>query len=73
MSPAYLASRGDLYDLVKATSAGRGGATSDVRVLSGWRRELVGEDLLGLLAGRYSLSLDPETAAVVIRDLAGQD
>ncbi|MFP6632580.1 MAG: ribonuclease D [Planctomycetota bacterium] len=73
MSPAYLASRGDLYDLVKATSAGRGGASSDVRVLSGWRRELVGEDLLGLLAGRYSLSLDPETAAVVIRDSADQD
>jgi hypothetical protein len=42
-------------------------------VLSGWRRELVGEDLLGLLAGRYSLSLDPETAAVVIRDSADQD
>ena len=67
MSPAYLASRGDLYDLVKAT-AGGGEAASGVRVLAGWRRELVGEDLLGLLAGKYSLSIDPETAGVVIHD-----
>jgi ribonuclease D len=35
----------------------RDGAEPDVRVLSGWRRELVGEELLELLGGRRSLSV----------------
>lgn len=72
MSPAYLASRGDLYDLVKASASGRTDSSS-ARVLAGWRRELVGADLLGLLAGKYSLSLDPETAGVVIRSSGEAD
>ena len=70
MAPAYLASRGDLYDLVKASAAGRA-ASAEVRVLSGWRHELVGDDLLGLLAGNYSLSLAPGNAEVVVRRLDG--
>ena len=68
MAPTYLASRGDLYDLVKGSANGRG-ASAEVRVLRGWRRELVGDDLLGLLAGNFSLSLDPGNAEVVIQRL----
>ena len=70
MAPAYLASRGDLYDLVKASAAGRA-ASAEVRVLSGWRHELVGDDLLGLLAGNYSISLASGNAEVVVRRLDG--
>ena len=29
----------------------------DVRTFRGWRRELVGEELLALLAGRYTLGV----------------
>lgn len=64
MSPAYLASRGDLYDLVKSRVDG-GDAPAALRVLCGWRRKLVGEDLLGFLAGKYSLSIDSGEVAVI--------
>jgi ribonuclease D len=48
-----LAARADLQAIV---AAGRNGAEADVRTLRGWRRELVGEELLALLDGRVSLS-----------------
>ncbi len=48
-----LASKADLQAVVAAT---RHGAQADVRTLRGWRRELVGNELLDLLAGRISLS-----------------
>ena len=68
MSPAYLASRGDLYDLVKSCADGKN-APPGLRVLGGWRRELVGDDLLGLLAGKYRLSLDLAGVGVVIHQV----
>ena len=68
MSPAYLASRGDLYNLLKSRAEGKD-APSDLRILRGWRRELVGDDLLGLLAGKYRLSLDPAGMGVVIHQV----
>jgi ribonuclease D len=48
-----LAARADLQAIVVA---GRNGAEADVRTLRGWRRELVGRELLELLDGRVSLS-----------------
>lgn len=48
-----LAARADLQAIV---AAGRNGEEADVRTLRGWRRELVGEELLALLDGRVSLS-----------------
>ncbi len=51
-----LASRADLQAIVSAWRQGSGEA--DVRTLRGWRRELVGRELLELLDGRVSLSVD---------------
>ena len=50
-----IAARADLAPIVVA--ARRGGAEPDVRTLRGWRRELVGAELLELLAGRRSLGI----------------
>ena len=49
-----LASRADLQAIVVGE---RLGERTDVRTLRGWRRELVGEELLDLLDGRVSLSV----------------
>jgi ribonuclease D len=49
-----LAARADLQAIVAGE---RSGERAQVRTLQGWRGELVGEELLGLLAGRVSLSV----------------
>jgi ribonuclease D len=49
-----LAARADLQAIVVGERTGR---RADVRTLRGWRRELVGEELLELLRGRVSLSV----------------
>jgi ribonuclease D len=48
-----LAARADLQAIVAGE---RTGQRADVRTLRGWRYELVGEELLGLLDGRVSVS-----------------
>ena len=50
-----LAARADLQAIVAATRVGD--SEVDVRTLRGWRRELVGAELLELLGGRISLSV----------------
>ena len=50
-----IASRSELEQIIAA--ARRGEAEPDIRTLTGWRRELVGEGLRDLLAGRKALSL----------------
>ena len=50
-----IASRADLQAIVAARRSDE--REPDVRTLRGWRRELVGEELLALLDGRVSLSV----------------
>jgi ribonuclease D len=49
-----LAARADLQAIV---AAGRAGTEADVRTVKGWRRELVGSELLELLDGQVALSV----------------
>jgi ribonuclease D len=51
-----IAARADLAPIV--VSVRRGAPEPDVRTLRGWRRELVGAELLELLAGRRTLAVD---------------
>jgi ribonuclease D len=72
-----LATRPDLHAIVAsgATDHATGGGASghdapgeaDVRTLRGWRRELVGEELLELLDGRLSLSVAERELQIVKR------
>jgi ribonuclease D len=57
-----LAARADLQAIVAAQRVGADQA--DVRTLRGWRRELVGSDLLELLDGRVSLSVKNRAISV---------
>jgi ribonuclease D len=50
-----IASRAELADIVDAVRSGK--EPPVVRTLGGWRGELVGADLIGLLAGERSLSV----------------
>src|SRR3954469_14633222 len=58
-----LATRADLQRIV--TALREGAPEPDVRTLQGWRRELVGLELLELLAGRRSLRIGPGREIVV--------
>ena len=53
-----VATRSDLGEIVAA--ARRGKPEPEVRTLQGWRRDLVGGELLELLAGRVTLRVDGE-------------
>jgi ribonuclease D len=52
-----IASRADLQRVITAIRSGA--EEPDVRTLQGWRREVVGAELLELLAGRRSLRVGP--------------
>jgi ribonuclease D len=58
-----VAARADLQAVV--TALREKSPEPEVRTLTGWRRELVGEELLELLAGRRSLSVGPDRRVIV--------
>ena len=53
-----IAARADLQSIVLAVR--EGAPEPDVRTLQGWRRALVGDELLELLAGRRALAVGPD-------------
>ena len=59
VSPASLAARADLESVAMA------GASSGADVLSGWRRDIVGEDLIGLREGRVQLVVQDGAVRIV--------
>jgi ribonuclease D len=61
-----LAARADLQAIVAARRVGD--EEADVRTLCGWRRELVGSDLLELLDGRVLLSVNDRVIRVTNQD-----
>ncbi len=69
----YLATRTELHELARRQRAGEierdDEAARDIRALRGWRRELIGEDLIGLLEGRYHVGIAPQDGSVVIHAL----
>ena len=58
-----IAARADLQRIVLALR--EGAPEPDVRTLSGWRREVVGDELLELLEGRRSLTVGPDRHVTV--------
>ncbi len=58
IDPALAASRAEVTALV---ADGPEAAPARHALLRGWRRAFLGEDLLGLLAGRLTVCLDPDT------------
>jgi ribonuclease D len=60
---ALIAARADLQAIVLAARDGR--PVPDVRTLQGWRREVVGDELLELLEGRRSLTVGPDRHVAV--------
>jgi ribonuclease D len=58
-----LASRAELEQIVSAVR--RGEPEPQVRTLSGWRRELVGDDLRDLLGGASKLAVGPDLKLVL--------
>jgi ribonuclease D len=65
-----IAARADLAPIVVA--ARRGLEEPGVRTLQGWRRELVGDELLELLRGRRRLGVGPGGRLAVVDQAAGQ-
>jgi ribonuclease D len=66
LAPELLATQGDLATIVAALR--RGDPPDGNRALQGWRRELVGEELIELLTGRCALAVGPDRRLSVRRD-----
>ncbi|GIX47415.1 MAG: ribonuclease D [Candidatus Tectimicrobiota bacterium] len=63
LPPSLVATRAELESLVRQYRRGQRAAHP---LLSGWRRELVGEELLAVLRGQRSVQLDPDSARVCL-------
>ena len=65
ISPRQIATRSQLYQLIQSFDKARD--SIDLRVLKGWRGELVGRELINLLRGVSTIGVDPGTGRVVVR------
>lgn len=65
IAPSMLATQAELQQLVARHLAGNG--ADQLRVMQGWRRTIVGADLIGVLEGSASVSVDPASHRLRIR------
>jgi len=70
IAPSLLATQADLQVLVQRHAAGEVG---EVPIMQGWRKAIAGGDLLALLEGRASVSLDPASGAVRVSKRRGDE
>lgn len=63
MAPHLLCPGGELPQLVRDV---RAGVESSVSLLAGWRRDLIGLDVVRLAKGEAAIRIDPATGRVVI-------
>jgi ribonuclease D len=67
IAPSYLGTRADLAALIDGVRGGRGGPARREHaplLLAGWRRDLVGDELVAFLEGRATLRIDAATGHV---------
>ena len=60
IAPSYLGSRHDLAELIDQVNGARPAGGAEPSLLTGWRRPLVGDDLVQIAAGRINLHVDAE-------------
>ncbi len=70
IAPSLLATQADLQVLVQRHAAGEVG---EVPIMQGWRKTIAGGDLLALLEGRASVSLDPARGAIRVSKRRGDE
>ena len=58
IDPALVASRADITALVRERNSAK---PKDHRLLRGWRKKFMGDDLLQLLSGKLAVQLDAKT------------
>jgi ribonuclease D len=71
IAPSYLGTRADLAQLIHATLEQRNGPggrskpdAEEILLLQGWRRDLIGDELVAFLEGNASLKIDGKTGFV---------
>ncbi len=65
IASSMLASRTQIKALVNGALSAK---MPDLSILKGWRRELVGQDLLDILEGRLRLTIDPASRKLFLQD-----
>jgi ribonuclease D len=68
IAPSYLGTRADIAQLIEATVGGgrrrKSAKEPEPLLLTGWRQQLVGDELVAFLEGRASLKIDEATGFV---------
>ena len=66
VAPRFVATRSDTDDVIAWWLAGDHNEEPDIPLLTSWRREVAGQDVLDWLAGRTSIAVDDSEAGVRI-------
>jgi ribonuclease D len=66
VAPRFVATRSDTDDVISWWLVGDHDSEPDIPLLTGWRRELAGQDVLDWLAGRTTIAVDDSEAGVRI-------